>query len=677
MSDSRAPGRARPITDFESNSGPGSGSESGFTEVTSQVDVIPGLTATWSSNAVRVKLRPPGRGGCHVQPELEEPDSSHRPRHQRRGAGATNPSHCGWQVAMVANSMYAKSALQASMMLLIIWTLHKIGFIDAEVGVSEFDSSDPPIGIHYPHGVSIFFFLPEITGLKKDANLESSVLLIMIYAIIHAAKWIKFISISAASALFTLVGIIGLYVINALKISSGVRKNVGWQKLSGDYSPRGLTISLSPMNINWPVVVLLSILVAGMHCTKSLKFEGFKSESRRKYLVLCVIVGILFYIFLQLSAVEMRLSGNRLLWRHTELFQIQPTIKLQELIAWNQILKVRENHICIAPSLDPRMMHVVVATGDGRQSLVEVQWLNKLGLSNATAFIYRRTTAGLGNISGVLKGTSVLQWPCGLLLEERLVAPNRGQEAAAYLAHIVEFYDNLPEAILFTHGHGPKGWHVDTANFIRRARAYYRGLVGRETNKSQIEIDSELHNNASLWSKANRRTPSTVGPGDLEPFREQGRHVAENHDLQSLVRFSRYQASLSTCDNRLCGGSCMQPTSTPKPQRDKPSARRLLDWTEVSPYVEPARMGPGQTFGVFDEIYARQGNHSYLPWNTDLWSCCATFVVRPWHIRRHPKALYSELLHALLQTDLPSYYSSRWFEFSWYKIFSGAELPID
>ncbi|EKX37837.1 hypothetical protein GUITHDRAFT_115977 [Guillardia theta CCMP2712] len=49
-----------------------------------------------------------------------------------------------------------------------------------------------------------------------------------------------------------------------------------------------------------------------------------------------------------------------------------------------------------------------------------------------------------------------------------------------------------------------------------------------------------------------------------------------------------------------------------------------------------------------------------------FWSCCAMFVAQPQHIRRQPRSFYRDGLRELLRTHMISYYTGRWFEFSWY-----------
>ena len=97
-----------------------------------------------------------------------------------------------------------------------------------------------------------------------------------------------------------------------------------------------------------------------------------------------------------------------------------------------------------------------------------MKWVETLGFSRASVFLYYREPREIRNdFTG----------RCRIKVYERVLTPNVGHEAAPYLAHIVEFYHNPPELILFARYHGPNAWHASSETFVRRARAYYRGLT--------------------------------------------------------------------------------------------------------------------------------------------------------------------------------------------------------
>ena len=101
-----------------------------------------------------------------------------------------------------------------------------------------------------------------------------------------------------------------------------------------------------------------------------------------------------------------------------------------------------------------------------------------LGFSRASVFLYYREPRT------ILNGFTDR---CQIKVHERVLLPNVGHEAAPYLAHILEFYHKPPELTLFAHHHGPDAWHASSDSFVRRARAYYRGLTS-EAHPSNVKF---------------------------------------------------------------------------------------------------------------------------------------------------------------------------------------------
>ena len=61
------------------------------------------------------------------------------------------------------------------------------------------------------------------------------------------------------------------------------------------------------------------------------------------------------------------------------------------------------------------------------------------------------------------------------------VPVNKGNEASAYLKYIIDHYDNLPEYVIFVHGH-ESDWHhedsmVDKLNSLRITKDYIQPLL--------------------------------------------------------------------------------------------------------------------------------------------------------------------------------------------------------
>ena len=116
---------------------------------------------------------------------------------------------------------------------------------------------------------------------------------------------------------------------------------------------------------------------------------------------------------------------------------------------------------CLSPALPEDQVHIVVTVHNFLASSV-LEWVETLGFSRVSVFLYYREPREIRNdFTG----------RCRIKVYERVLTPNVGHEAAPYLAH------NPPELMLFAHHHRPNAWHASSESFVRRARAYYRGLT--------------------------------------------------------------------------------------------------------------------------------------------------------------------------------------------------------
>ena len=134
---------------------------------------------------------------------------------------------------------------------------------------------------------------------------------------------------------------------------------------------------------------------------------------------------------------------------------------------WYECFMPDDDH-CLSRALPEDQIHIVVAVHSFLASSV-LEWVETLGFSRASVFLYYREQR---EIRHYFIGR------CQISVYERVLTPNVGHEAAPYLAHILQFYDHPPELMLFAHHHGPDAWHSTSESFVRRARAYYRGLTG-------------------------------------------------------------------------------------------------------------------------------------------------------------------------------------------------------
>jgi UDP-galactopyranose mutase len=276
---------------------------------------------------------------------------------------------------------------------------------------------------------------------------------------------------------------------------------------------------------------------------------------------------------------------------------------------------------CWDPGLPKGDVSIVFGSNSGSQaSAVKISlWLLRIPVSNASLHLFFRSKLAhrLHNYS--LFGNKML--PCGLQLSEKILTPNRGNEAAVYLAYIVEHYHDLPEIVVFLHDHGPRSWHSESDIFFKRLRAFYGGVRYEKYNK-MAEVGVE--NKAQLFR-----------------------------------RFSSKVRSLSSCyhegpDTR--SPLCIQ--HLPK--------RHLLDdpllWRKTYDTFE----------GILKEYGASRAEDAGR-----FWSCCATFMARRRHVLQQPREFYLKSLEAILHLDVPSSISGRWWEYNWYRVLGMQDQSVE
>ena len=285
---------------------------------------------------------------------------------------------------------------------------------------------------------------------------------------------------------------------------------------------------------------------------------------------------------------------------------------------------------CFQPSLPNGNIHIVVAMANYSESSAALVWVNKLGYSNADLFLYYRRDRDEG-LSDQIINDNILRSKigCNVTVHFQQIIPNKGFEVAVYLHHIIKHYQRLPEVTLFAHYHGPHAWHAsnDMGVYERRTDAYYKAILNEVTPSS---------------SKFNQSTSILM----------QQRHIS--HKLQKFVS---NVVSLSSC-------------------YDQPGWHRS-PFCIKEPYVHDSRSDESwiKTYALFDEILATHGNNSARPGN--FFSCCASFLARASQIRVQPFDFYEEGMKALLNTDIDSYYTSRWWEFIWYRLWDSEYVTED
>jgi hypothetical protein len=238
--------------------------------------------------------------------------------------------------------------------------------------------------------------------------------------------------------------------------------------------------------------------------------------------------------------------------------------------------------------------------------------------TNAHIHIYHRSKLSQHLVLGSALEKHNLN--CDVKLFHHILEPNRGNEAAVYLAYIVEHYHNLPEMIVFIHDHGGQSWHSENVIFLRRLHAFYRGIF-YEKYMSMRKHEMGIHNFYSRFSSKMRTLSSCYheGPGTRSPFCI--RHVPKRFLL------------------------------------DDPDAWR-------------------QAFDKFDGILKEYGVMDLSDDQGKFWSCCASFIARRQHIHNQPLEFYNKSLEAILQMDIPAAVSGRWWEYNWYRILGLQDQPI-
>ena len=99
---------------------------------------------------------------------------------------------------------------------------------------------------------------------------------------------------------------------------------------------------------------------------------------------------------------------------------------------------------CVQPSLPFGAFHLVVGAFEYISDF-DKHYLWNLGLPNMHILLYRRL-----EIDKPLRSWT---GPCGVLVEEKLLTPNHGRDAAAFYDYIVGHYFSPPIATAFVHGH--------------------------------------------------------------------------------------------------------------------------------------------------------------------------------------------------------------------------------
>ena len=259
---------------------------------------------------------------------------------------------------------------------------------------------------------------------------------------------------------------------------------------------------------------------------------------------------------------------------------------------------------CESPSVAAGSFHVVIAGYESKTCFTQYLW--DLGLTNAQVFVYRR----------VGPEVPLRHWhgPCGMAVQEKLLLPNWGRDAAAFFSYVTEFYDRQAETVLFMHGHGPHAYHTNCETIMGRARLYYRGLAMPFASNPDVEFSRHM---VTL-------TRFSKGEDDFKWLR--------GFSEEDLMRRGRLQ------------------------EEDKPTEGELMDAAKGRCYPLFAKWSVNITQAGF-------------------YTCCATFIL-PWErILRYPKGFYTEFLR-LVQAEktMDNIYGKQCFEFQIWAFYQEPEM---
>ena len=333
-------------------------------------------------------------------------------------------------------------------------------------------------------------------------------------------------------------------------------------------------------------------------------------------------------------------------------------------------------HCLPEPSSRPDQfsVHIVVPMRDQSPSMKVLDDIALLGLTKSTVFLYHRADLGV-NIQGLLSTEPVAGLPCGMKVIEKVLSPNRGNEAATYLSYMEEFYEKLPSMALFIHDHGFDSWHSQFRPMYKRSRSYYMGVASQHIdmqNKNSaftkllqmpsyrdlLQFSSNVVSlNSCYHSKGWNRTPLCHPAYTLNDYeKETNQSIQDLSDDLQTQRLSEISGSLSSYDSSQRHFS----------KHSMKIGRSLMAWnSEEIPF--------SLTSDLFSRIHKQYGMTMR---SDDFGSCCAMFIAQPKHIRRQPRMFYSKSLQALLSTHLLSHHTGRWFEFNWYRLLHDNDVQV-
>lgn len=322
----------------------------------------------------------------------------------------------------------------------------------------------------------------------------------------------------------------------------------------------------------------------------------------------------------------------------------------------------------VPDSIEDGFIHVVTLSTEKTDQRLLFRWIFRLGLTRAHAFIYHRNTG---------RQLRTIQGPCRMTIMQRELLPDVGRETLAYYRHIMDVYGSMPRAVLFSHTHGPLSWHTVPKSFFRRARAYYRGLVGTDTRfqpmtkfpvsltsgcgKDKPDFSSTCcHMYLCMWARSTSWCPIQEYKGT-----DASRKCEVKPEIAEMVASS----SISSPINDLVAGLTYQVNALTQTVRHlAPQSKRLLlaadmdvksvhSAGDVHPSgalnIRPYQLTGRRTLTGTPEQEAKDTCNSTmarqprLDAKYDMWSCCFTLIAGRDLIAQHTKNFWSAMYEAL------------------------------
>ncbi|KXZ53563.1 hypothetical protein GPECTOR_6g479 [Gonium pectorale] len=330
--------------------------------------------------------------------------------------------------------------------------------------------------------------------------------------------------------------------------------------------------------------------------------------------------------------------------------------------------------------LPPGAFHVVVATYAPEPTSL-IPWIWNLGLTGARIWIYHRLASDDPRLAAAAATFAAFEpYPCGSAVLLQQLLPNKGREAAVYLAHIVRQYGNLPDGLALVHDHGPAARHSLCGPFFRRLRGYYKGIAVQRRRKGQqpaATAAAAASNATAAGAVAEAAVAAAAGPGagvavpaaSRRSLRAGGGRRRRRGDGEGgdsgelLTAFADMAVSLSS--------GCQWAWGAVETVRSATSSSRSLDYPEGA-----ARRTTGETFAALGRILQEHGfAQRKAPGNFK--SCCASLLLRPAHVLRWPLSMYEQMLSYTLD-ERNTYHASLAVSHHGWALWGGSEVgPSD